>query len=447
MKKFILLFVLFSFSFSQLTFSQRAVRASSSANSRSSSSTKRAASTSSTKRAASTSSTKRASSTSKNTKRAATSSSSLRSATGSNRSSSSASSRSSSKSSSGNKSKTSGKKVVVAKSSTTDQEDGEEAISEQLACLKSNLSSILEGSCKFVLDDSIKEMLQDHDLYCVYNYKDSGKTKSIANYYLSAYYGISESSVKDNTTIVNVKNSAKNALMYYQYLIDEISNGTLKESKILDNITETILDNADIDYSVSNTISARTVESVPLSINVIASDIENCADKAKEIMRECNAVGKQDVKKAINESCSVYQSVVLKLAGDKKAEALGFENELLTALKERANADFYDFKEQVEMESEKLELEQLQYDTNQARKLLEKKNSREEYANKANELAKKIAAMDEDEDKTAQEATYNAYISQICALDKTILSIDSSYVPGDNLCPEISNQDEDDNDD
>ena len=252
------------------------------------------------------------------------------------------------------KSKSSSSSKSGASSSSSSSSSSGEGLSAELKCLQQNLSSLLEDKCKFVVDSDITSALEGEDLYCVYNYKDSGKTSSVYNYYLNAYYGVSETSVKSDTSIVNVKNSSKNALKYYQYLIDEIANGTLKESKILDSVTEKVLENSNVANDVQGVIEKKSVETVPLSMSIVSSDLENCTKATKAILKECGAIGNQTVKKKISESCTAYNAVLLKLAGNKKTEALGFEGEIINALKERANADFYDYKELVEQQAEKL---------------------------------------------------------------------------------------------
>lgn len=341
-------------------------------------------------------------------------------------SSSKTSSGATAKHSSGSSKKTTSKKGSSSKSSIDDTEVGAE-----LKCLQGKLSEILAGACKFLLDDDIRAGLGSEDLYCVYNYRDVGKTSSIYNYYLGAYYGISESAVKANTSIVNVKNNAKNALKYYQYLIDEINAETLKESKILDSVTTEVLKNADMDFSVENTIERKTIESVPISIDVIESDITNCTKLTKAALTECSAVGNIDVKNKIAESCSSYNSVLIKLAGDKKAEALGYDAEIIAVLKQRVNADFYDYRDMVLLEQEKVELQETYSDLVSKKALLDNKSSRSSYAEKANKLKDEIDTTSSEDVKKSKEEQLALYINQICKLDKLILKADKDYVPLD----------------
>lgn len=332
------------------------------------------------------------------------------------------------------KSKSSSSSKSGASSSSSSSSSSGEGLSAELKCLQQNLSSLLGDKCKFVVDSDITSALEGEDLYCVYNYKDSGKTSSIYNYYLNAYYGVSETSVKSDTSIVNVKNSSKNALKYYQYLIDEIANGTLKESKILDSVTEKVLENSNVANDVQGVIEKKSVETVPLSMSIVSSDLENCTKATKAILKECGAIGNQTVKKKISESCTAYNAVLLKLAGNKKTEALGFEGEIINALKERANADFYDYKELVEQQAEKLKLDEQYAETQKKTKLLTLKNKRDDTASKLVELRNRIKGLNSDDSaKETFESQANTYASSLCLLDQQISSLDSTYKPSDNL--------------
>lgn len=360
---------------------------------------------------------KRQSNTTKNNVRSATTSSKRATTT-------------SSKSSGKTTSKTSSSKKTTSSSKTSSSDS---SANSELKCLKGKLSEILSGACSFVLDEDIREILGDEDLYCVYNYRDVGKTSSIYNYYLGAYYGITESSLKANTSIVNVKNTAKNALKYYQYLIDELNAGTLKESKILDSVTEAVLKNADMDFSVESTIGNKSIESVPISINVIASDITSCTKLTKTALTECNAVGNTDVKSKIAESCNAYNSALIKLAGNKKAEALGYDAEIIAVLKQRVNADFYDYKDMVLLEQEKVELQETYSNVLSKKALLDNKSKRVDIAEKANKLIEEIASTNSEEVKTSKESLLAEYKKQLCNLDKLISNADVNYKPADDL--------------
>ena len=332
------------------------------------------------------------------------------------------------------KSKSSSSSKSGASSSSSSSSSSGEGLSAELKCLQQNISSLLGDKCKFVVDSDITSALEGEDLYCVYNYKDSGKTSSVYNYYLNAYYGVSETSVKSDTSIVNVKNSSKNALKYYQYLIDEIANGTLKESKILDSVTEKVLENSNVANDVQGVIEKKSVETVPLSMSIVSSDLENCTKATKAILKECGAIGNQTVKKKISESCTAYNAVLLKLAGNKKTEALGFEGEIINALKERANADFYDYKELVEQQAEKLKLDEQYAETQKKTKLLTLKNKRDDTASKLVELRNRIKGLNSDDSaKETFESQANTYASSLCLLDQQISSLDSTYKPSDNL--------------
>lgn len=361
---------------------------------------------------------------------------------------------SSGKSGNTKKTNTSTKKSVsksYSKSSSSSKKSNDEpagSLSKELKCLQGKLTEIIDGPCNFLVDSDIKDGLGEEDLFCLYNYKDSGKTSSIFNYYLGAYYGITENAIKADTSIVNIKNSSKNALKYYQYLIDEINYDTLKESKILDNVTDAVLKNADLDTSVQNPIESKNIDSVPISIDIVSSDIEACTKATKSAMTECNAIGDLTVKSKITESCTNYNAILIKLAGAKKAEALGYETEILNALKQRANADFYDYKDMVNLEKEKLELKKTYTEVVNETSALEYKEKREEAILKIATLTEEIKNTTDEEVKTKKQASINTYKEQICSYDKTIKKYDKTYTPDDDSshCKDTSSSDDKDSD-
>lgn len=338
-----------------------------------------------------------------------------------------------------------------SKSSSSSKKSGEEttgSLSKELKCLQDKITEIIDGPCAFLVDTDIKDGLGEEDLFCLYNYKDSGKTSSIFNYYLGAYYGITENSIKADTSIVNVRNSSKNALKYYQYLIDEINYETLQESKILDNVMEAVLKNADLDIDVQNTIEAKSIDSVPISIDIVSSDIEACTKATKSAMTECNAIGNLTVKSKIAESCTNYNAILIKLAGAKKAEALGYETEILKILKQRANADFYDYKDMVTMEKEKLELKKTYKEVLNENSALEYKEKREEAILKIATLTEEIENTTDEEVKAEKQKSIDTYKESICSYDKSIKKYDKTYKPDDDSahCKDTSTSTDKDSD-
>lgn len=295
------------------------------------------------------------------------------------------------------------------------------------------MPGILDGACSFLLDADIKEALGDEELYCVYNYKDVGKTSSIYNYYLGAYYGITENSIKSDTSIVDVKNKSKNALKYYAYLIDEINKGTLKESKILDSVTTAVLDKADLDISVESTIENKSVETVPISIDVVASDIEGCTKLTKAAMTSCGAIGNVEAKSKITESCTAYNAALIKLAGAKKAEALGYDTEIINALKQRVNADFYDYKDMVNLEKEKLALEKEYSSITKEKAYLDNQSKRAEAAAQILSLQEEIKNTSSDDLKKTKTEQIEKLKASICNYERLIKNYDEDYVAPDDL--------------
>ena len=340
---------------------------------------------------------------------------------------------SSSKSSSGSSSK-----------SSSSNENSSSSESPELKCLQDKIESLLSDKCSFIIDDNIKTALEGKDLYCVYNNKDSGKTSSIYNYYLNAYYGVSETSIKEDTSVINVKDRSKNALKYYQYLIDEITNGTLKESKILDNIRDAVLENANIDVDVQMTIEEKTVETVPLAIDIIKSDIDTCTKETKAILRECNATGNQEVKQKIKESCEIYNSALIKLAGDKKAEALGYEAEIITVLKERLKTELYSMKDSVEMQKELVKQKEELADVEKRNKILNLQNSRSENIDQITKLEEEIATIGDDEKqadlKKQKETAITTLKNSICQIEKQIKQYDNTSTLASDFCKENSTE-------
>ena len=138
---------------------------------------------------------------------------------------------------------------------------------------------------------------------------------------------------------------------------------------------------------------------------------------------------------------------MLKLAGNKKTEALGFEGEIINALKERANADFYDYKELVEQQAEKLKLDEQYAETQKKTKLLTLKNKRDDTASKLVELRNRIKGLNSDDSaKETFESQANTYASSLCLLDQQISSLDSTYKPSDNLAKCSDDDKKDDSD-
>lgn len=328
----------------------------------------------------------------------------------------------------------SGKNVVPKKSSSSKSSSSSSSDeSSVVKCLQEKMPEILDGACSFLLDSDIKEALGDDNLYCVYNYRNVGKISSVYNYYLGAYYGITETAIKADTSVVNIKNTSKNALKYYAYLIDEVNNGTLKESKILDSVMEAVLSKADLKVDVETTIEKKSIETVPISINIVASDIDGCSKLTKAAMTSCGAVGNAEAKSKITESCTAYNAALIKLAGAKKAEALGYDAEILNALKQRVNADFYDYKDMVNMEKEKLELAQTYSDVVKEKKVLDIQSKREETAEKIISLQEEIKNSSNDETKKKKQEQLDNLKKTICSYDKSLKGYDKDYAPSDDL--------------
>lgn len=362
--------------------------------------------------------------------------SSSRSASGSSRSSSrsaSGSSRSSggtkSQSSSSNKSKSySSRGGTTSKSSKRDKEDEEEEeeMTQEDQCLVNKIPELLGGDCKFLADENIQPFLGEGPFYCLFNSKDSGKTQSVYNYYMKAYYGTSEGAVKSSTTLIKIKDSAKNALKYYEYLMEEIEKGTLMESKILDNIREDLLDNSSMSIDDQSLIEDKEVEEVELAIPFVKDNIEACSKATRKVLLDCGAIGDRDIKAKITSNCTNYGGTLMRLAGEKKVEAMGYESELINVLKQRISSGVENQKEAAAREVDK-----------HAFAIDEKRGIRATKAVEVLELKSKIDGMEDGDSKTRQKARLDALNAELCDIDKFIGQADRTYTIPDYLgCPE-----------
>ncbi len=204
----------------------------------------------------------------------------------------------------------------------------------ELACLNKDIDFLIGKDCKFLLSGEMKKDLKD-PFFCVYQDKPSGKIESVYDYYFYQNYGVKESSVKQTSTVVKVKNNQKGAGKYYQYLLDGISKKTLKEAKILDFLTEKILDEMTVSSTDETAISAKNVDITAIAMDESLSDIEHCKKETKKVMETCGVKTNQNVKKIIGKSCEEYESLLVKQTSKLKADVLDKGQELLNILKER----------------------------------------------------------------------------------------------------------------
>ena len=203
-----------------------------------------------------------------------------------------------------------------------------------LQCLANGINSLMAKDCKFLGDAAVLDQLKDN-FYCVYSYKQSGKINSVADYYFYQNYGLHESSVKETEAIATINNPPKGGAAYYKYLLDNLKTGNLREAKILDFLTEEILENMTASEEESSAISAKNVEKTTIPMNETFSDIDHCRKAARQVVQDCGVDADQDVKKIIGKSCEEYQGLLVKYTSKLKADVLDRQQELLDVLKDR----------------------------------------------------------------------------------------------------------------
>lgn len=208
------------------------------------------------------------------------------------------------------------------------------SIKSELACLSNNLNFLLEKDCKFLWNEKLLKDLSE-DFYCLYNYKSSGNKKSVFDYYFYENYGIGENSVASDTSIISVLNDPVGTSAYYKELLEELSSGKLKETKILDFIVEDVLENLTVSEVESRAITSKSVEKVNIAMTETFSNIQVCKNAVKKVVRECQIVGNLEVKKVLNKNCKLYESLLVKQTSKLKADLLDQKQKLLDVLKER----------------------------------------------------------------------------------------------------------------
>ena len=261
----------------------------------------------------------------------------------------------------------------------------------ELACLNKDIDFLLGKDCKFLLGEEMKKELKD-PFFCLYQDKPSGKIESVYDYYFYQNYGVKESSVKQTSTLVKVKNPPKGAAKYYKYILDGIAAKTLKEAKILDFLTEHVLENMDVSAADESAINAKSVETTNLSMNESLSDIEHCKKETKKVIDTCGVRSNQNVRKIIAKSCENYESLLVKQASKLKAEVLDKGQELLDVLKTRTAQKEKDDAENEERERKAQEA--------QAKKEAEEKKKAEE--RRAKDKKRREEAEKEEEKEKAK---------------------------------------------
>ena len=304
--------------------------------------------------------------------RSASSSSGLVSAKTKNKSLSSSSSSSSKKKS--NKSSKKSKSSEEKDDAKSEQEDKSE-LSESEKCMVENLETLINGECKFLNDEKILPSLTN--FYCIYNVKDKTKTESVYNYFLYQNYGIKETALKDNDVSVTIKNPSNGTLKgnrkYYEFLLDGLADNTLKDGRILDFLTEYIIDsNESLFANQTEAVQNISVETTSISMPFSKSDIENCKKATKKAIQTCGIANDSEIQSKIELSCSEYNSALMKDASDKKGKVLDAKTELAKVLLNRVSdvIDAQSFKTNLDEKS--VELKEKQKEVENKKEELEK---------------------------------------------------------------------------
>ena len=204
------------------------------------------------------------------------------------------------------------------------------ASSAEASCLKDGLAELLEEDCSYLNDEWVLEKM-NQPLLCAYSVKTKGKVKSATEYFVTQKYGVKE--VKKDAS-VSIKDNA-NASAYYQYLLDGLEEGTLKHTRILDFITEAVLEDSDENNDVISAIENKSVESTKIVMDIVPNDVTNCQKSAKKILQSCNATTAEDVQELIEGSCSEFESALIKQTAYLKNEVLDKAPEIVEVLKQR----------------------------------------------------------------------------------------------------------------
>ena len=257
------------------------------------------------------------------------------------KSKSSASSKSSKKASSTSKKSKSSKKDKKDKDKDKDNSEDENQIPENEQCMIDNMETLLNGECKFLNSDNLSEL--SNGFYCLYNLKDKNKVDSVYNIYLYQNYATKEDSLKDNDATVVIKQpsmgSVKGASKYYESILDGLEDDSLLDGKIFDFLTEEILDSSEtLNTEEIEAIQKISVREVPIAMNLVKSDIENCKKATKKVIQTCGIANDTNIQQKIVDNCQSYESILAKQASENKAKVLDSKSKLLTILLQRLDA-------------------------------------------------------------------------------------------------------------
>ncbi len=316
-------------------------------------------------------------------------------------------SKSSEKKKTSKKTKSSSKKDKKDDKSSKSKDDAKEGdqteeISKTEQCMIDNLETLLNGECKFLNEPSILSSLSSK-FYCVYNIKDKSKQDSVYNIYLYQNYGIKENSVKDGDSSVKIKNpltgSLKGTAKYYEYILSALDDGSLKDGKILDFLTEEIIDkNDELLAGKTSIIESVSIQDTTIAMNLSKKSLESCKKETKKIVQNCGIATNTEMQTKIDSNCTEYDTALMKNAADKKTQVLDSSAKLAKILLNRADAV-------TDAKSKKIELEEKEL--NVSKKERELKNAKKEFEEneKADENTEAVDSSDTEVTSSSDNAS------------------------------------------
>ena len=256
--------------------------------------------------------------------------------------------------------------------SSEKKKDVEVSATEQ--CMIDNVETLLDNECKFLNDKDILSKLTN--FYCIYNVKDRTKVESVYNYNLYQNYGIRDLSLKDGDVSVTVKNpssgSLKGAAKYYDFLLKGLEDKTLNDGRILDFITEEIIDANDALFAgQAATVQSVSVSNTTISMDYSKDDIENCKKATKKVIQTCGITGNTEMQEKIDTSCGEYNSALMKNAAEKKGKVLDAKAELAKVLLNRAGAVIDAKNYKVDLDEKSVDLQKKENEVNAKKEALE----------------------------------------------------------------------------
>ena len=331
------------------------------------------------------------------------------------------------------------KKVSRNSSSAAEAEPG--ALGPGETCLLGRIQSVLESDCAYLMPEAVKGALdtEKKPFYCVFSYKDSGKTQSASNLFLQNFYNLSEDSLGSSGAVTQIRDSAEGAGLYkyYEYIERELSAGTLSEGMVLDSLTDHALSGSAGQTGMSaedkKRIKKKHVESVGMSVGLVEADVEKCRKSAKSVMiDECKTLGNMNAKKLVGDSCGEYESVLQKLAGDMKMRVYSNAGSIRLVLLKRNQDSLAEAAAKQKYDEDKAKLLRDTSASSLALALEEPKARRLEAALRAAPLKAEVADLSGSR-KNSRQKDLDKILAEICRYDRTIKGLDSEYKADDCL--------------